>query len=177
MASLAARPATHDGYCYRATKPRFGNARDALSGQGSQYAAGRYHAQGAFLIVYSSGTPEGAIWEFTHTARVSSLYVADLMPITMLSARVRLISVLDLIDPAVRHALGVTAADLQSADWVTSRDEALTQTIGRLAFEAGFEAILVPSDGGSPNLNIMLTNLLPGSTLQIINENELPPPV
>lgn len=177
IARLAARPASYDGYCYRVNKPRYGNRRDAFSGEGSRYASGRFNAQRAFLIVYTSCSFEGASWEFTHTARSSGVDLASLLPISTLSGRAQFSQVLDLTNRAARRALGVTLADLRSQDWVNSQDEALTQTIGRLAFDAGFEAILAPSAAGSPNLNILPANILPGSVLEIINENELPPPI
>lgn len=174
---LATRPALFDGYCFRVTKPRFGNRCDAFSGAGSLYASGRFNVQGKFLVVYTSCSFEGANWEYTHTARSSNVDLASLLPISTLSVRVQLSKVLDLTSQRVRRALRITLADLRSQDWVSSPDEALTQAIGRLAFEAGFEAILVPSAAGSPNLNILPANLLPGSVLEIVNESELPPPV
>lgn len=176
IARVATHPASYDGYCYRVTKPRFGNRRDAFSGVGSLYASGRFNVQGKFVIIYTSCSLEGAMWEYTHTARSSNVDLASLLPISVLSGRVQLSRVLDLTSRAVRRALGVTLADLGSQDWATSPDEALTQALGRLAFEAGFEAILAPSAAGSPNLNILPANVLPGSVLEIINESELPPP-
>ena len=55
------------------------------------------------------------------------------------AARVEDLSVLDLTDPAVREAVGLTVADLIGDDY--SR----TQQIALAAVEAGFDGILAPS--------------------------------
>jgi hypothetical protein len=49
-----------------------------------------------------------------------------------------------------------------------SGKEALTQAIGRAAFEAGFEGFIVPSaqDKRGQNLAVFQEKLLPGSGLQ-----------
>jgi len=55
--------------------------------------------------------------------------------------------------------------------------EAFTQQLGRLARDAGFEAILVPSAvTRGKNLDVFPDRLLPGSSLKIINRSRLPLP-
>ena len=66
-----------------------------------------------------------------------------------------------------------------SGDWQDTQDkgqEALTQAIGRLAREAGFQGVQFPSavkEGGS---NVVLfRDRVPGDRLQIIRKEKLPP--
>lgn len=77
----------------------------------------------------------------------------------MVDVSVKLTKVLDLTDPDVRLAIGVTEPDLK-VEWEDVKragDEAITQSIGRLAREAGFEAIIVPSARHSGN-NLVILN-------------------
>ena len=98
------------------------------------------------------------------------------MPMTTLSANVQLGKVLDLTDALVLQSLGVTLTDIRDAPWNNPAGETLTQVIGRLAYEAGFEALLAPSGSGDDNVNLFPANLQTISVLKIINEQDLPPP-
>ena len=115
-----------------------------------------------------------AEWECLNMARSVGIDTAYLLPYTAISAAVKLSRVLNLNDPAVRKALKVTLTDLRASKWDGSSEGTLTQLIGSLAYEAGFEAIAAPSLGGGQNLNIFRQNLLAGSSLKIVNEDELP---
>jgi hypothetical protein len=73
------------------------------------------------------------------------------------------------LDRAVRTLLGVRNPDLLDPDWRNAGTEVLSQRVGRLVFEAGIEALLVPSAvdrklGG--NLVAFPDNLAPGSRLR-----------
>ena len=174
MQVLSQNPKPFTSFCFRCVKPAYGNINDAFSGRGSLTAAGRFHAKGEFLIVYASATLEGAVWEYTNTARNAGINVAELLPTLTLSAHLRLSSVLDLTETAARLALGVTIKELRDGAWNLSGQEALTQRIGRLGYQAGFEAIIAPSGSGHPNINLLLQNKSPSSVVEIVNENELP---
>jgi hypothetical protein len=58
----------------------------------------------------------------------------------------------------------------------TAGREALTQALGRLAHEFGWEALLVPSAArkGGVNLIVFPDNLAMGSRFEIVNVAELP---
>lgn len=78
----------------------------------------------------------------------------------------KLTKVLDLTDPDIRLAIGVTESDLKM-EWdevQRAGGEAHTQSIGRLAREAGFEAIIVPSARHS------------GANLVVLNPDSLSAP-
>lgn len=173
---LALSASSYTGRVFRILAPLYGNKVDALSGNGSSRASGRFHAQGAFRIVYTGCTLQQAEWEHAHTTRNSGLSREDTLPITTLSADVSFSRILDLTDRKVRRRLKVTKPDLSQNTWSASPGETLTQVIGRLAHQHGFEAILAPSSGPSDNLNILPQNLLSGSFIRIINEDKLPRP-
>ncbi len=174
MQRLVASERAFEGTCFRCLSPRYANVRDAISGEGSRYAAGRFHVKGAFLIVYTACSLDLALWEYTHTARSRGFDVAQLLPVMLLSLEVKLTRVLDLTDAATRRALKINLPTVRMGSWEISEGESATQQIGRLASEAGFEAILAPSAGKRNNLNVLPANLSPDSIFRIINEQELP---
>jgi RES domain-containing protein len=99
---------------------------------------GRYHRAGDPGAWYASTTERGAWAElFRHHTGT------DLSPFEIRRrigrARVENLRVLDLTDPQVRDALGLTAADL------TRDDLTRCQALGAAARAAGFEGILAPS--------------------------------
>ena len=157
-------------------QPKYGNSLDAFSGEGSLKVSGRFHVRGNVRLVYTSTDLNTAQWEYCNTARSSGLNITSLLPYIIIGADVTLSKVLDLSDALVRERLGVTLAEVRSVKWDASPDQTLTQIIGRLAYEAKFEAILAPSRGGGLNLNIFRQNLLPDSSIEIINEDKLPAP-
>jgi len=174
MRRLLASAPPFEGTCFRCLSPRYANVRDAISGEGSRYAAGRFHVKGAVLLVYTACSLDLALWEYTHTARSRGFDVANLLPVTLLSLEVKVSRVLDLTDAATRRALKINLPTIRTGPWQVSEDESETQRIGRLASEAGFEAILAPSAGKGNSLNVLAANLLPDSLFRIINEQELP---
>jgi RES domain-containing protein len=71
-------------------------------------------------------------------------------------------NLLDLTDAAIRRAIGVSKADLVSDDF------SLTQAIGHLAQQLGFEALRVPSVTGlGTNIVIFTENLGAGSAMAV----------
>jgi RES domain-containing protein len=89
--------------------------------------------------------------------------------------------VLKLTDRKVRRILSVTRDQLLGEDWREGNrrgQEALTQAIGRLAWDAEWEGLEVPSaaDPDDVNLIVFPGNLLsPESYLLVINRDQLPP--
>jgi RES domain-containing protein len=103
------------------------------------------------------------------------------LPRVMVAIRTNLQRVLNLADPKPRRSLGVNRGRLVGEDWRalnTRGREALTQAVGRLAWEAGWEGLLVPSsaDAGGVNLVVFPGNVVPpDSYLLIVNRDQLPP--
>jgi RES domain-containing protein len=98
-------------------------------------------------------------------ARLSS---ASVRPRELATIRVELRRVLDLREPAVRDALGVTTEDLMADD------PSLAQTIGEAAQHLGYEAIVAPSAAGGPGhvVALFMTNRAPESTIEVVSVEE-----
>lgn len=132
-----------------------------LSPEGSVLHGGRYNPKGVFGALYCGDTEEVCRAEVAKAA--AHLPLAAFVVGTI---QVQLQKVLDLTDDQVLMTLGLTRADLTKAgDW------RLTQHLGALAREAGFEALLVPSAAGpGTNLVIFSDRLLPGSSIELVKE-------
>ncbi|MGH7452287.1 MAG: RES family NAD+ phosphorylase [bacterium] len=137
------------GVCFRNVSLQFANMRDVLSAQGSINRGGRFNFKGAFEVLYLSCDLHTCFEEATKSWQRPGFEVAMTLPCTVVGVEVKLSRVLDLTDGAVRRRLGITKANLIAPNWARTQRidklEAFTQQIGRLAREAGFEAILVPS--------------------------------
>lgn len=178
--ALFARP--FSGVCFRNVAQRYATRRDILSAQGSQLTGGRYNFHGTYAALYLSCDIHTCIEETTRSFQNAGASVAEALPRTIVGVEAHLSRVLDLTDPAILHFLGVTRLHLLRTDWVTSQDvagrEAPTQRLGRLARDAGVEAVLVPSAARprtGKNLCVFTDRLLPASLLRAINPERLPP--
>ena len=132
-------------------------------------------------------TSEGAFVEtVTFRAEVSSrdgataleLFrgASEALPRVLVALEVRLVETGDLTSGTARKRLRVSRRRMRAEPWRRSQEggrEALTQAIGRAAFEAGFEALIVPSaaDPAGANLVVFPGRLSPGSRLTV---RELP---
>lgn len=168
------------GEVFRATSVEYANRDDLLTGQGAKRAGGRWNPPGGFAAVYTSLTPETALAEYLAHHRYFGFADSDAMPYVMVGIDMKLRKVLDLTEGAVRKALSVSLARMTDPGWrKATRHEALTQALGRLCFEAGLEAVVVPSAAaaGTANLVVLPGNVNPpGSYLRIVNRDKLPPP-
>jgi len=173
--------ASWSGAVFRSASVRYANRDDFLTGAGAKSSDGRWHTSDTFNTVYTSLTPETATREALAHFRHYHLPVEDALPRVLAAARTVLKRVLDLTDAKVRKVLHVSRADLVEADWraaVAAGEEALPQALGRLAWNAKWEGLLVPSaaDPAGTNLIIFKGNLdEPDSYLIVINRDLLPP--
>jgi RES domain-containing protein len=104
----------------------------------------RFTPPGArFGVLYAALAPETAAAELRRRAAQLGVPVSALAPRVMLTIAVRLRRVLDLTDPAVRAAWGLTREDLASDDCARCQEAA---TVAR---EDGYEAIRYPSPWSS----------------------------
>jgi RES domain-containing protein len=170
------------GVVFRSASPRYANRDDFFTGAGAKAGGARWNAPASFASVYTSLEPDTAVSEGLAHHEYFGLPIESALPRTLAAARVALERVLDLTVPSVRRTLGLNRAALLDEDWRAANrngNESLTQTIGRLAWTAEWEGLLVPSAAarGGTNLIVFPGNLTPpDSYLLIINRGQLPPP-
>lgn len=168
------------GELFRSTSPRYANRDDVLTGAGSKTAGARRNPPNSFRTIYTSLDVETAVAESLAHFRYYGLAVTKAMPRVLLAVKAKLRRVLDLTDTGTRRVLGVSRRKLLAEPWREEQKkgrEALTQAVGRLAYSAGLEGLLVPSAAHDGlNLVIFPANLdPPTSWVRIMNKEELPP--
>lgn len=143
-------------------------AYDALSGRGARLNGGRWNAPGSFEVIYTALDERAVAAELRRQLATARLTPASLRDRRLSAIEVDLQRVLDLRDPDVKDALGVSGDDL------TTDDPAVPRSIGQQAFEAGFEAILAPSATGEGDvLAILLANRQLASSVELLSQSEL----
>ena len=168
-----------DGICFRNVAFKRATKSQALSTARSLITGGRYNPIREFGTLYLSLDPHTSLEEVSQAQSLSAIRIAPRFPRVDLSVKVRLSKILNLTNPAIQHALGITETDLKGTDWYNIQESgrvALTQLIGRFARDAGFEALLVPSAKfPGKNLDIFYPDkLLPTSKVSLINEDQFP---
>ncbi len=156
-----------EGVCVRIVNTQRAKSGEALSTEGSRIHGGRYNSKGEFGVLYLSCDEPTCLAEINYYLNKYGMDPASLSPgaKAIVDVSVKLTKVLDLTNPDIRLAIGVTESDLKMEWDEVQREggEALTQSISRLAREAGFEAIIVPSARHS------------GKNLVILNPDSLSP--
>lgn len=167
------------GVLYRSAAPSFATRDELLTGVGAKVAGGRWNSPGSFRTIYTSLEPQTALEEAFGQVRYYGLPPAAAFPRVLVSLKVHLQQVLDLTNGDLRNSLRVSRERLLTEPWREMQDrgeEALTQAIGRIAWQALWEGLLVPSAAHSAGRDLVIfpANLLPGSWLQIVNPEQLP---
>lgn len=166
-----------EGVCFRNVSQEFANQQDIISSVGSKKYGGRFNLKGKFEVLYLSCDVHTCIEEVARSDQLSGFTVAKRFPRTTVGIEVKLSKVLDLTNGKTRRAISISKAVLTEIDWETiqaNNEEAITQSIGRFAKNAGFEAILVPSAvWNGKNLDIFPDNLLPSSQILVVNRHKL----
>ena len=170
--------ASWQGHAYRVVGPRYLSPADIISGIGAMKGGGRWNPVGLFRTVYASLTPEVATAEALAHSRHYGIPDYQQLPRVLVSLEVALERVLDLTDGRVRQCMRISLARMMSDDWRAAQDagrEALTQAIGRAAFDAGCEGMLVPSRAvrGTANLALFVDQFRPASRLKVVNPDVL----
>jgi RES domain-containing protein len=173
------RAVRYSGVVYRSASPRYANKDDLLTGVGSKTAGARWNPPKSFPTVYSSLDPHTALDEVFAHFRYYKIPVESAMPRVTVSVRVRLGRVLDLADGKTRSALRVSKRRMLDEPWREEQKagrEALTQALGRLSHELGWEGLLVPSAARKEGMNLIVfpANLYQRGCLEIINVGDLP---
>lgn len=168
-----------NGTLYRMTTVGYSNRLDLLSGKGSQTVGGRWTPQGMFRSIYGSLDPHTAMAESLGNFQDRGIPISQAMPLVVVGVVAKLQAVLDVTSDAFLKPLGLTVADLTQLNWKAEQSagrEALTQAIGRCAYAADLEGIIVPSSRAPAGRNIVIfpQRRLKGSSLKIENVRDLP---
>ena len=166
------------GDIIRATGFGYANRHDLPRGQGSKINGGRWNPRG-WATLYGGLDMTTALEEVLAYYRHQGLPEIEATPLAWIGFHVRAQAVLDLRDPAVRRKVGVPLRQIKEEPGRAIQNqgrEALTQAIGRLARQAGFEGLLVPSAraAGGTNLVLFLEQLRPASVLDLHQGDQLP---
>lgn len=164
-------PRAFSGIVFRSASPAFAASRELLSGEGVRRHGGRWNPPGLFAAVYASLSPETAIAEALSHFRHYGIPDADAMPRVLVAVELELAAVVDLSVGWARRVLRVSRRRMRAEPWRRLQDdgrEALTQSIGRSAFEAGLEGLLVSSaaDRKGTNAVVFPARLQPESRLR-----------
>jgi RES domain-containing protein len=168
------------GVVYRSASVAYANRDDLLTGLGAKIAGARWNPPNGMATVYSRLSIQTATEEALAHHRYFGFPIETALPKVIVSIRVSFQRILDLTDGRKRKLLGVSRERLLDEDWRRKNAggmEGLTQAIGRLAWEGGWEGLLAPSsaDRKGKNLVIFQENLVPPeSYLLIINREQLP---
>lgn len=165
---------------YRSTTPRYANSRDLLSGDGTRIHGGRWNASGSFAAVYASLEPETAVAEALAHFRRAGIPESAAMPRVLVALDLRLSRVLDLTPGESRRSLCLSRRRIQEERWWEIQDqgcEAITQAVGRAAYEAGLEGVLAPSAAAIRGANVVVfpQRLAPGSRIRVLPDRAAAP--
>lgn len=169
------------GTMCRAVATKYANSSDLLTGEGAKIHGGRWNPPELFCAVYGTLDPYAALAETVGTFGSYAIPYEQRLPLVLVAIDVKLQRVLDLTDGKIRRHLGVSQERMLEADWQTAQarnGEGLTQAIGRLAWEAKLEALLVASARFKKEKNLVIfpDQLSKSSLLQIVNRHDLPEP-
>jgi RES domain-containing protein len=180
IASCLPNAVSIEAIVYRSVGMRHANQRDFLSGAGAAEYGGRWNRRG-IEAAYASLSVVTAVREAYQGILSHGFPAAAIRPRVLAGAKVKLRIVLSLTDKSIRRKLGFTLRALVDEDWQMIQregDESWTQAIGRGAYKAGFEGLLVPSARDRPdgkNLVIFPGNLRGGSKIDLLGKDDLPP--
>ncbi len=147
------------GIAYRSARPRYAKRKDLLTGAGSKRYGGRWNPPVSFAAVYVSLSWGVASAEAVAHQRHFGVPEHAALPRTFVGVDLDLARVLDLCDGRLRQRLGVSRKRMLAEDWRSVNDggeEAVTQALGRAAYEVGFQGILAPSAAERTGTNIVV---------------------
>ncbi len=155
---------------FRSAAPRYSRASDMVTGVGSAHLGGRWNPPRSFRTVYASLDPETAMSESMATFRYYGLPPHSALPRLFRVLDVELAAVLDLREIPLANPLPFWVQKGLREDWRALQDagaESTSQAVGRAAFLARLEGLIVPSHASRKGYNAVLfpENLRPGSRI------------
>jgi RES domain-containing protein len=168
------------GIAYRATTIEYANRGDIISGAGSRRHGGRWNPRGGFAAVYASLNARTALEESIGGYEEFGIPAARAMPLVLVALDIDLERVIDLTARAFWESAGLLRAQVLRESWEDVQDqgaEAVSQCLGRLAFEGDMQGILVPSARVRRALNVVVFPAKLGRTsvLRVRKIEKLPP--
>lgn len=167
------------GDVFRAALPKWMSKPYRLTAVGSVLTGGRWNVQNLIPAMNFGTTAEVTAAEADAKAIRNGWPPGSFSPQTRVGFRLDLRAVLDLTDAKVLAAFGHTEAELITCNWESEQvagREALTQALGRAAFETYAEGLIVPSARLRGGINIVAfpANLQAGSTITAHDESSIP---
>ena len=164
---------------YRATALAYAKRNDVISGKGAKIHGGRWNPPGLCSAVYASLSPEAALKEALATHKDLQIDPIDRLPLVVVALRCELQAVLDLTDRANLRRSRLSWKQIFDEDWEALQKggvDAISQRIGRMAFERGFEGLIVRSARfpREKNLVIFPERLRESSIVQVLHVERLP---
>lgn len=181
MQTAIARTSPLASIVYRTVQIEYANKRDLISGLGTKQFGGRWTPPGLFATFHASLDANVALMESLSTQKHYGIAATGVLPLVLVAIDLKLQEILNLTDEDRLAELNLTRQKLIRCRWRQNMEkghEALTQAVGRIAYEAGLEGLIVPSAQvrGQKNLIVFPDNLKKGSSLVIQNVEKLPLP-
>lgn len=143
------------------------------SGEGARIQGGRWNPPNSFPVLYLAWQRETAIAEFYRRAEREGIPPENLLPRHLHRYRVELQGVLDLTNPEMADAVGLTR------DAFTATDASRCQAVGDAAHYVGCEAVLALSATGIGEVVAVFSDRLrAGSIVEPLDYEvwDIPPP-
>lgn len=145
--------ASYVGTGFRQQAPRY----DPRSGAGARLNGGRFNPPDSFPVLYLCSTAACAVAELRRAAERHPIGVSGFLPRTLYRYEIELTSVLDLTDSDTLGHLGL------SPEQLVDEDRSVTQQIGEISHQFGFQAVLNASATGvDAVLAVFIDNLHSG---------------
>lgn len=160
------------GIVYRSATPRYAGVHDMVTGIGSARVGGRWNPRASFPTLYASLEPETAMSESMATFRYYGLAPQSALPRLFRAIEMGLVLMLDLREAPLTSTLRFWVRLGLREDWRALQDrgrESISQAIGRAAWLAGLEGLIVPSHACKGNNAVLFPdNLRPGSWIKAL---------
>lgn len=161
------------GTVYRSSTPRYAGVHEMVTGIGSARLGGRWNPRASFPTVYASLEPETAMSESMATFRYYGLPPQSALPRLFRAIRVSLALVLDLRQAPLSNPLPFWVRLGLREDWRALQErgrESTSQAVGRAAWLAGLEGLIVPSHACKGHNAVLFPgNLQPGSRIEALD--------
>ena len=162
---------------FRAATPQYAHSKKLIDGNGAYLHGSRWCAPCAFPCVSLSTTKDISILESYATAMHYGWKNADLQPRVLVSVRLKLDKVFDLVaNTSLADKLDLAEIMAEDWHWVNNGgDESLGQALGRAAHDLSVEGFVVPSAQIEDGVNVVVfpEAWRPRSRMEVIGQAKL----